>query len=293
MNKHTETNRHDVMLMNAHEACFVAQRRVHSTNKTIQFQASVHNYTMGALGAYQDVLWLLDNTHDPLGLNASSGTRRKRHRAIIQHALFDDVPLDEIRHFSDFRLPRSVATYEYSGHLLHAIAGTHPVRDKNWYNVSPSKRDQLWLDHFRMQQHTFDELFGMVAGVIPLARANPMQRFYSARTKLVIVLYFLDHCPTTRAMRSLFDVPHNTFTVHVPKPTITALHQYLYLDKATRVINFPSDAPGLQSVVDGFRNKHGMPGCAGAIDGTLLPRWSGHPCPEMQVQSAHGIAQIS
>jgi hypothetical protein len=27
----------------------------------------------------------------------------------------------------------------------------------------------------------------------------------------------------------------------------------------------------LQSVVDGFRSKHGMPGCAGAIDGTLLP----------------------
>jgi hypothetical protein len=112
---------------------------------------------MGALGAYKDVLWLLNDTHDPLGLNASSGTRRKRRRAIIQHALCDDLSLDELRHFSAIRLPRSVATYEYSGDLLHAIEGTHPVRDRNWCNISPSKRDQLWLDHFRMQQHTFDE----------------------------------------------------------------------------------------------------------------------------------------
>jgi hypothetical protein len=83
---------------------------VHSTNTSIRLQDSVHSYAMGALGADQDVLWLLDDTHDPLCLNASSGTRHSRRRAIIQHALFADVSLDELRRFSAFRLPRSVIT---------------------------------------------------------------------------------------------------------------------------------------------------------------------------------------
>jgi hypothetical protein len=83
---------------------------VHSTNKSIRIQDNVRSYAMGVLGACQDVLWLLQDTHNPLGLDGTSGTRHKRRRAIIEHALFSDVSIDALRHFSAIRLPRSLAT---------------------------------------------------------------------------------------------------------------------------------------------------------------------------------------
>jgi hypothetical protein len=95
---------------------------MHSTTKSILVLHSDHSRAMGALGAYQDVLWLLDDTHDPIGLNASSGTRCKRRRATIEHALFADASLDELRHFFAIRLPGSVATYEYSGKGIKSFA---------------------------------------------------------------------------------------------------------------------------------------------------------------------------
>jgi hypothetical protein len=89
----------------------------HSTNENIRVLDNVHIYAMGTLGADQGVLWLLDGTHDPISLNASSGTCHKICRAIIQHILFAEVLRDDFGTFPpsaclDLSQPTSIRAKE-------------------------------------------------------------------------------------------------------------------------------------------------------------------------------------
>jgi DDE superfamily endonuclease len=170
------------------------------------------------------------------------------------------------------RIPRGISTYEYPGDLWECISGTHHVQAKRWSNYPVHVQDRLWLSQFRMLEHTFDELLALVAHALP----NPNCHAYSYRKhskykRLMLVVNYLAHCPPSRQFGMTWNVPHNSFTGLIFKPTIHALYHLLFLDKQTRLVNYPKDAEGIAEIVDGFQRMHGLPGCAGAIDGSLLP----------------------
>jgi hypothetical protein len=67
-------------------------------------------------------------------------------------------------------------------------------------------------------------------------------------------------------------VPNNTFTSSILRPTIAALHKVRVQHESTKTIVWPSSPAELQAVADGFLTKYGLPGCVGAIDGSLIPQ---------------------
>lgn len=178
----------------------------------------------------------------------------------------------DVRELMAVRLPRSVQAHCYAGDLLAAIHGTHRDETKNWDRLPANQREQYWHDEFRMCEDTFDELFNVVEMHFQARRAiNGHFQAYSKRTRLMLTLNWLAHMPTSRQMQHKWGVPHNTVTACILRPVIKALYKVLVVDAETSEIVWPSTPHGIQGVVDGFRTKYGLPGCAGAIDGSLIP----------------------
>jgi hypothetical protein len=86
-----------------------------------------------------------------------------------------------------------------------------------------------------------------------------------------MTLNWLAHVTTSRQMRNKFNVPHNSFTGVVFRPTVHVLYDLLFHSPATQLIKWPQEPAALQATVDGFSSKYGLPWCAGALDGSLIP----------------------
>ncbi len=232
-------------------------------------------FAMSAKRPYSDACCLLDDLFDPLGVfedDTDDAKRRKRKSIICAWSLIARLTLEDVRRIRSIRLPRSVHTWEYVGDIRDAIDGVHPVQNKNWSSYSLEMQDSLWLDEFRMHKCVFDELYTLVAPrLAEPVNINPHHRHYNKRHRLLITLNWLAHNSTSRQMRNKWATPHNTICASILRPTVRALHQVLVVDADTKVINWPSTASQLSAVVDGFKSKMGMPGCAGAIDGSLIP----------------------
>jgi hypothetical protein len=131
-------------------------------------------------------------------------------------------------------------------------------------------QDSLWLDEFRMHKCVFEELYTLLAPrLAEPVNINPHHRHYNKGYRLMITLNWLAHNSTSRQTRNKWATPHNTICASILRPTVRALYQGLVAD--TKVINWPLIAAQLSAVVDGFKSKMGMTGCAGAIDGCLIP----------------------
>jgi hypothetical protein len=169
-------------------------------------------------------------------------------------------------------MPCAASTYSYTGDLLQCVDNVHPDLRRRWDSYPADQRDKLWLDEFRLLEPDFDELCAMVAlSMTPPQAINPQFRQYSPRHKLLMTLNWLAHVPTSRQMRNKFNVPHNSFTEVVLRPTVQILYELLFQSPATQLIKWPQEPAALQAIVDGFTSKYGLPGCAGAIDGSLIP----------------------
>jgi hypothetical protein len=127
---------------------------------------------------------------------------------------------------------------------------------------------------FRLLTHkaTFDKLYHLCEPDLPQSRAlNPAYCVYRKRHKLLITLNWLAQVHTSRQLRNKSNVPHNTFTASILRPTIAALHKVLVPDEHRKTIVCPSSPAELQAVADGFLTKYNIPDCVGAIDGSLIP----------------------
>ena len=86
----------------------------------------------------------------------------------------------------------------------------------------------------------------------------------TASKRLGIVLYYLAHGTTFDMLGTIFHVGSST--------AFTIVHECVSIMKRVLVrlsIKFPT-GPELQTVMAGFEAKHGLPLCAGALDGTFI-----------------------
>jgi hypothetical protein len=67
-------------------------------------------------------------------------------------------------------------------------------------------------------------------------------------------------------------MPHNSISEIVLHPTVRALRRVLFEEEATKNIRWPKEAEDQRRVMQGFRNRFQLPGCIGAIDGSIIPQ---------------------
>jgi hypothetical protein len=183
----------------------------------------------------------------------------------------DELDHAELHMLQNLRRPRTAQTYTYSGDMLQCVHGTNVIADKNWYVLPEWEQKARWLDAVRCERDVFEELVQGVTPHMPASDAiNPHYRTYAIFDKLFVTVYFLAHCPTMRGLQNLFNVPHNTASKSILRPTIAALKKFLITDGDTKVVKFPETIDELVQLMGTFK-KHKLPGLAGVIDGTLIP----------------------
>ena len=94
-------------------------------------------------------------------------------------------------------------------------------------------------------------------------------RSYSARTKLLVALFFLAHCPTTRTVRALFGITHSSMDDIRVKPACAALKHIIFVKPATKNVSWPHTKRLLLRCMQRFRDRFNSRGCIGALDGTF------------------------
>jgi hypothetical protein len=170
------------------------------------------------------------------------------------------------------RLSRKSAAYPYSGDLMMAVNNQLDDESKNWHSLPPTERERCWVSEFRMPEGVFEELLGLVEPhMAPSIPQNIRQRTYTVKEKLLITLNFLAHCSTLRQMATKFGMPHCSVSVLCLHPTVQALHKLFINTAETKHIKWPVIPTDQDKVMQGFRDMCKIPGCLGAIDGSLIP----------------------
>jgi DDE superfamily endonuclease len=172
--------------------------------------------------------------------------------------------------FDGLRRDRTVATMAYDGCMLGNVFGTSPNPDEHWSNLEPHQRAERWHQRFRMTEDIFEELYATVGPFFEEVghKRHREYRSYSNKEKTLMTVYYLAFCPTTRQMSDVFGVPHNTFTESVLRPSLDAMLKALFVNKDTKVIRMPKTKDALDKAMEQFPD---LPGCVGAIDGSLIP----------------------
>jgi hypothetical protein len=73
-------------------------------------------------------------------------------------------------------------------------------------------------------------------------------------------------------MASKWGMPHNSIAELCLHPTVFVLDWLFCKSAQIKDIKWPSDEESKQRVMKGFRDKCWVPGCVGAIDGSLVPQ---------------------
>jgi DDE superfamily endonuclease len=217
-------------------------------------------------------VWDNDEVNDAIMDAALSDTDSEYSYGYDDDGLLD---ADGFEHPEDllagYRFERSCPTFEYDGDLLLNVWNTNSIVQRNWNQLPAHKEEEKWVQTFRMSRETFQELFDLVAlGLKENHSRHPQMRTYSKKDKLLITVFFLAHCPTLRNMSMLFGCPHNSICALILRPTMKAILRALYFDPRTKVVRFPSTEEEMLAVMADFHRLHNMPGCIGAIDGTLI-----------------------
>jgi DDE superfamily endonuclease len=183
----------------------------------------------------------------------------------------DSVVLDDLDALRADRLPRRCATWTYTGDLFAAIEGTHSDPTKNWNVLPDDEVDRRWMTEFRMLKPDFNDLLQMVEEQHESCEpSNSKMRYYPVNLKLLVTLNFLAHVPTLRQMASKWGLPHCSIAVICLHPIVKVLANIFLRNEDTRNIKFPKEAEHLKATVGAFYNRYHLPGCAGAIDGSLI-----------------------
>jgi hypothetical protein len=188
----------------------------------------------------------------------------------------DSWSSDEQEHLEGvraLRLARRTDAWGYPGDLLRCIEGEHTVESLNWSSLPPDEQDRRWIDEFRMKEVVFLELLELVTPHLqPSIPQNIVsQRMYTIKEKLLVTLNFLAHCHTLRQMATKWGMPDCSISELCLHPTVRVL-RYIFLQQAgTKNVCWAKGEEAQLRVMQGFRAAYALPGCLGAIDGSLIP----------------------
>jgi hypothetical protein len=174
-------------------------------------------------------------------------------------------------------LKRRTDAWGYAGDLLRCIESEHAIELHKWFSLSPDEQDRRWMIEFRMKEAAFLELLALVTQHLEpnVPRNQSTQRTYTVKEKLLVTLNFLAHCPTLRQMGTKWDMPHCSIAELCLHPTVRVL-RYIFLQQTGTKTSAGPRRKILSiflkiRVMKGFRDAYGLPGCLGAIDGSLIP----------------------
>lgn len=197
---------------------------------------------------------------------------------IVNDLLEDSDESDEsmdhegLANFRRQRLRRSTDTWHYSGDVKKAIQEDHFDEVKNWSSLPGYEFKRLWMAEFRMTADVFAELLELLQPhMLATVPRNSNLRTYTVEDKLMVTINFLAHCPTLRQMAQKWGMPHNSISHICLHPTTQALRMVLLEDRDTRTILWPKEKEAQEEVMNTFLQKYRLPGCIGAIDGSLIP----------------------
>ena len=183
--------------------------------------------------------------------------------------------LDEAAYLdlNNVRRPRTRPTYEYDGDLLQNLDGTSPDESRHWSALPPHEYKQRWRTHFRMTEDVFDQLFAVVAPHMLDGRRHVNKRYRcpTKRHKVLMTISYLAFVPSLREMGAKFGQPHNSLSVVVIRPTLDAMYEALFVSAETKLIRFPKNQEEINLCIERNSADNRLPGCLGAIDGSLIP----------------------
>ena len=123
--------------------------------------------------------------------------------------------------------------------------------------------DRNYLNTFRVDYATWTFLLRVLEPFFA-KKSTSFRQPITAGKRLGIVLYYLAHSTTFDMLGTTFQIGSST--------AFTIVHECVSIMKRVLVrlsIKFPT-GPELQTVMAGFESKHGLPLCAGALDGTFI-----------------------
>jgi hypothetical protein len=183
------------------------------------------------------------------------------------------IDLEYLEHVRRVRLQRSSAAYPYAGDFFKCVENRHEDNNKNWAALPVHERERRWVAEFRMPEDVFLQLLqDVLPHLSPSIPQNPRQRTYTVKEKLLVTLNILAHCPTLRQMASKWGMPHNSIAELCLRPTVSVLDWLFGESPGCKNINWPVDKESECRVMKGFRDRCGVPGCVGAIEGSLIPQ---------------------
>jgi hypothetical protein len=211
---------------------------------------------------------------DPAGLLSDDSDFNNLINDILESSDGSDesIDLDYLTRVRGQRLRRTCSTYPYEGDIMQCIFNKHPEDHKNWASLPAHERERRWMDEFRMNECEVLELLEMAAPHMePSIPSNSTMRVYGIKEKLLVTLNFLAHSSSLRQLGSKWGMPHSSIAVVVLKPTVSVLRWLFIINPATKIIKWPKEVEEQQRVMKGFRDRCNVPGCIGAIDGSLIP----------------------
>lgn len=138
----------------------------------------------------------------------------------------------------------------------------------NHYNFHVSINDPRFQTIFSLPIQLFDELCHLLyddlcQGAIPISFAMSIKnRVLSVEKQVAMAILRLSSGMTMLTVSELFDCGKST-VVKVVKKFIFSMQK-----RASKFIQWPTDAASLEHIKEGFRLKQGFPNCCGAIDAT-------------------------
>jgi hypothetical protein len=129
----------------------------------------------------------------------------------------------------------------------------------------------MWHDNFRMLEADVDDLLELCTPFMHEKRPRIGFRFYSRRTQLLVTLHFLAHCHTLRSVAEKFGLPHNSISQCCIHRGVAVLRYVFMVNAATKNVKWPRSSAQLLQTQSAFKSKFKLPGCVGAIDGSVIP----------------------
>ena len=121
-----------------------------------------------------------------------------------------------------------------------------------------------WMENFRMSRDTFQYLCNQLRPLIQKQNTR-MRRCVSTERRVAITLWVLATSGEYRSVAHLFGLARCTVCKIVNETYRAIVRKLLPV-----YIRFPS-GDALKEVVEGFKDKLGVPQCAGSIDGSHIP----------------------
>ena len=147
-------------------------------------------------------------------------------------------------------------------------------RSAHWWDdvVKAIFTQEDWLKNFRLSRETFLYMCNKLRSTIE-KRDTVMRKVIPVEQRPALMLWFLATGADYRTIGHLFGVSTSTVCVVVKEVCWSIVDELLpdYIHIRT--------GAALREVVDGFKNTHGFPQCAGVVDGTHIPIISPYECP--------------